>query len=274
MVKRVSRLKKVEIVKPNNQWPELFQAEAAKIKEALSPIFIDIHHIGSTAIPGLPAKPIIDIVPVVTNITKLKDCQKALENIGYDVHGEFGMPCRCFCTKGEPRTFQLHIFEEGSAEIDRHLHFVNFLKSHPEKIKAYGDLKQQLAKEYPDDIQRYCEGKSEFVLDIDSQSGYEGYRIVRVITDEELNAYNAIIEKSRFSLPFMDALNLPEISDEQFICFVCYKGSKIIGAAYITSINQATQVQFLEVFPEYQAHDKQEFNQLVQNWLRKKVKYH
>lgn len=270
---QVSRLKKVEVVPYDESWPKLFQEESTKLKEALEPVILQVHHVGSTAIPDISAKPIIDIVLVVSNIVKLKEYREALENLGYEVHGEFGMPCRCFCTKGEPRTFQLHIFENDNAEIDRHLRFVEYMKSHPEKAKAYSELKQQLAEEYSDDIVRYCEGKSQFILDIDRLSGFQGYRMVRVITDEELNAYNAIIEKSRFSLPFMDTLNLPSIEDEKFICFVCYKGADIIGAAYITSISQATQVQFLEVFPEYSNEDKNQFNHLVQNWLRKKVVY-
>ncbi|CDZ81906.1 dephospho-CoA kinase/protein folding accessory domain-containing protein [Candidatus Rubidus massiliensis] len=84
----------VKVVSYDPKWPLMFEAEAALIKQALGSNCLAVHHIGSTSIPGLSAKPIIDILPVVKNILEVDASTEAMENLGYDVKGEYGIAFR------------------------------------------------------------------------------------------------------------------------------------------------------------------------------------
>lgn len=146
-------------------WPCLYEREAAEIRRILGPLLVSIHHIGSTAVPGLAAKPIIDILPVVTDIRAVDALKPAFEDIGYEYMGEFGIPGRRYLRKGgDERTHQLHIFgRDHAADIRRHLAVRDYLRAHPEAARDYGELKQDLAARFPYDIEGYCDGKDAFV---------------------------------------------------------------------------------------------------------------
>ena len=132
-------------------WPEEFRREAAAIARILGDNLTAIHHIGSTAVPGLAAKPIIDIMPVVRSLGAVDGSRAALESLGYEYLGEFG-------------THQVHVFAQGDAvNITRHLAFRDFLRAHPDVCAEYAALKRELAARYPYDIDAYCEGKEAFV---------------------------------------------------------------------------------------------------------------
>ena len=106
---------KVEVVKYRPEWAEEFEREAEKIKEILGENLLAIHHIGSTAVAGLAAKPIIDILPVVKDIRKAEEQNAAFEALGYECMGEFGIAGRRYFRKGrEKRTHHLHLFEEAN----------------------------------------------------------------------------------------------------------------------------------------------------------------
>ena len=149
----------------NEKWQERFRSEAAHITDILGDNLLQIFHIGSTSVPGLPAKPIIDIMPVLRNIEEIDGCTEAFESLGYEVMGEFGMPGRRYMRKGgDNRTHQIHAFGYNSiADITRHLAFRDYLKSHPDICAAYAELKSQLALLYPADIEAYSMGKDSFV---------------------------------------------------------------------------------------------------------------
>jgi GrpB-like predicted nucleotidyltransferase (UPF0157 family) len=107
-------------------------------------------HIGSTSIPGLAAKPIIDIMPVVKYLSKIDD--RKLIALAYTPRGEMGMPFRRFYNKGEPqRTHHVHIWENGNPEIQKHLLFKKYLISHPEMVAKYAELKFKLSAEFGTD---------------------------------------------------------------------------------------------------------------------------
>jgi GrpB-like predicted nucleotidyltransferase (UPF0157 family) len=107
--------------------PPIPITEARLFAEALGLNLRIVHHIGSTAIPGIRAKPILDLMPVVRSLAELDKCQGKVKALGYDWWGEFGLPGRRYCTKSDPkagyRTVQLHCYEAGSTEIKRHLAF-------------------------------------------------------------------------------------------------------------------------------------------------------
>jgi GrpB-like predicted nucleotidyltransferase (UPF0157 family) len=92
-------IRKIEVVEYNPNWPELFETEAKRIKEALGNNCIEIHHIGSTSIPRLSAKPVIDILPVVRDIREVDKTNKAMESLGYEAKGENGIAFRRYFRK-------------------------------------------------------------------------------------------------------------------------------------------------------------------------------
>ncbi len=147
------------------EWASLYEAEAEKIRSILKNNLFDIYHIGSTAVPGLAAKPIIDIMPVVFDIAKTDTLKMQFDAIGYEWMGEFGIPGRRYLRKGgDERTHQVHIFEKSNEkDIARHLAVRDYLRTHPDVAAAYGAMKQKLADKFPFDIESYCDGKDAFV---------------------------------------------------------------------------------------------------------------
>ena len=156
----------------NPNWPALYEQEAQAIRQILGKELIAIHHIGSTSVLGLFAKPIIDIMPVVAHIEAVDPLSAQFEALGYEVMGEFGIPGRRYFRKGgDNRTHQIHIFEQSNQyDIIRHLAVRDFLRCHPQDAKAYGELKQQLALRFPQDIESYCDGKDAFVKDLEHRA--------------------------------------------------------------------------------------------------------
>ena len=138
--------------------------EAEKLNLIFGDEIIDIHHIGSTAVPGLKAKPIIDIMPVVKDINNVDKYNREMQEIGYEPKGENGIVRRRYFQKGgDNRSHHVHIYQIGSYEIKRHLAFRDYLKLHPNEMKQYGELKEKLARQFPNDIESYINGKDQFV---------------------------------------------------------------------------------------------------------------
>jgi GrpB-like predicted nucleotidyltransferase (UPF0157 family)/uncharacterized protein YciI len=160
---------KIELVPYTAEWETTFNAEAQHISDALGDTLHEIHHIGSTSIPGIVAKPIIDILPVVKDIQAVDRLTPSLEALGYEAKGEFGMPGRRFFMKQEngKRTFNVHIFEKGHPDVERHLRFRDYMREHPDEAAAYSNLKRDLVKKSPDDVEQYCWGKEDFVKAIE-----------------------------------------------------------------------------------------------------------
>src|SRR5688500_15303299 len=150
----------VEVVTYSAEWFHLFEVEKNLIANALGDNLIAIYHIGSTAVPGLSAKPVIDIMPVVKDILMVTKAIPAMEQLGYDYKGEYGIPFRRYFQKGgTTRTHNVHICEEGNPEIDRHLKFRDWMRTHEDDREAYGKMKAELALKFPHDIMKYCLGK-------------------------------------------------------------------------------------------------------------------
>jgi len=154
-------------------WTRQFAREAALILSVLGGTAVDVHHIGSTAIPNIYAKPVIDILLVVQDHAMLESKQAPMEALGYEARGEYGIPGRRFYRRdnaGGDRTHQVHAFETGSPQIARHLAFRDYLIVHPETAQAYSSLKRELAAKYPNDIEAYMDGKDAFIQEIDRQA--------------------------------------------------------------------------------------------------------
>jgi len=142
-----------------------------KLRKILGAEIYKIYHIGSTSVDGLIAKPVIDIMPVVRDVNRVDDFNTAMIDIGYEPKGENGLPGRRFFQKGgDSRTHHIHFYEIGNTEIERHLAFRNYLRTHPDAVKKYGSLKKELAQRFPNDIEAYISGKEHLVLKIEKQA--------------------------------------------------------------------------------------------------------
>lgn len=151
-------------------WPLLFQKEADAISRILGDNLVLIHHIGSTSVPFLAAKPIIDIMPVVKDLSGVDAVSGEFVKLGYEYLGEFGIKGRRYLRKGgQERTHQIHIFQmEDDTNILRHLAFRDYLRSHRYVAMEYAALKKDLAARFPYDIDGYCDGKDAFVKKIEN----------------------------------------------------------------------------------------------------------
>jgi GrpB-like predicted nucleotidyltransferase (UPF0157 family) len=166
-------LRKVEVCSFNEKWDMMFKEEAERLKAIFGNTILEIHHIGSTSVPGLKAKPIIDIMPIVSDIYLVDSYNNEMIEIGYNPKGENGIPGRRYFQKGgDNRSHHIHVFQSGSDEIKRHLAFRDYLCNHRIMKEKYGDLKEQLAKQFPYDIESYINGKAELVKEIELKALY------------------------------------------------------------------------------------------------------
>jgi GrpB-like predicted nucleotidyltransferase (UPF0157 family) len=161
----------VEIVPHDPSWKDLYRREEHILRAILGKDIIEIHHIGSTSVPGLPAKPIIDILTGVLHIEDVDRYNDAMADAGYEARGEYGIPGRRFFTKGIPkRTHNVHIFQADDPGFRRHLDFRDYLIAHPEAAKKYGEVKKAVAAACDNDIEKYCDGKDSFVKETERKA--------------------------------------------------------------------------------------------------------
>lgn len=174
MVKEMDHqmMRVVQVVPYDPVWPEKFAREATAVREAMGDTVITIEHVGSTSVPGLAAKPIIDMMPLVHNVDDLGKCIRAMAAIGYIPRGEFGLPGRRYFVKGTPhaRVVHCHAYAADHPEVTRHLAFRDYLRTHPDARNAYAELKIELAQRYPSDIVAYMDGKDGLIKELEAKA--------------------------------------------------------------------------------------------------------
>jgi GrpB-like predicted nucleotidyltransferase (UPF0157 family) len=157
---------KVEVVPHDPNWTVWFEQEAQALRKALGDNNATVHHIGSTAVPGIAAKPIIDLLLEVHSLVWLDANSLQVIALGYEGLGECGIPGRRYVRKSDDRgirTHQIHAFEVGSPGAARHLAFRDYLRAHPEVAAEYSLLKQGLAVSCQHQIEAYMAGKDPFI---------------------------------------------------------------------------------------------------------------
>ena len=139
-------MRKVEVLDYQTEWPLLFEKEKKVLHQLFQENSHVVFHIGSTAVPGLAAKPVIDLMPVVYNLYQADSLNEKMEQLGYVVKGENGLPGRRYFEKGgDYHTHHVHLFQIGNQEIIRHLAFRDYLRAHPKEAQRYGQLKKESA---------------------------------------------------------------------------------------------------------------------------------
>jgi GrpB-like predicted nucleotidyltransferase (UPF0157 family) len=146
-------------------WPGMAAQFAAGLGD-LGSTLLAVHHIGSTSVPGLAAKPIIDLMPVVSGLDELDRKRSLVEALGYCWHGEYGISERRYCTLSDEsgrRIAQVHFFTAGSRHVRRHLAFRDYLRAHPDERRAYEDEKRRARDLFPDDSYAYGGEKAAWI---------------------------------------------------------------------------------------------------------------
>lgn len=260
----------VEFVPYDTTWPQQFVAEAARIRAALGDNCIAVHHIGSTSVPGLAAKPVLDMMPVVKDITQVNI--GGLEAIGFVNRGELGMPFRIYMHKGSPQhTHHLHIWEQGNPEIEKHILFRDYLINNPSVKQQYADLKEKLAAQYRNEHKNYTTLKDHFIKDVVAKSGFKGLTIVQPLHAKEFEEYHRIRKKEIFDrLPnIVYDPNHPTMTDPKQFHFILMQGITVIGVAQVEMLDAQTAVlRMLAIDEPYQ---KQGFGtyllQQMERWI-------
>lgn len=152
----------------DSRWPALFEYEAARLDEAIGPwITGGIHHVGSTAVPGLAAKPTVDIAIGVADLPTSRPCIDVLAELDYCYWPYRAEVMHWFCKPNQSRrTYHLHLIATGSSRFREEICFRDYLRTHPNSAERYQLLKQHLASEHPHDREAYTQGKAYLVAEL------------------------------------------------------------------------------------------------------------
>ena len=166
--------RRIELVPFDPDWSARYEEEMAYLHPVLGDELAGIHHIGSTAIPGIFAKPIIDILGAAYDIRRIDLCNPAMEALRYVPKSEYGIPGRRYFTRYKDEssslTVHLHVYQIDHPDVVRHLAFRDYLNAHPEEAARYEALKLSLVEKYADERSLYTEGKSELIQALDAEA--------------------------------------------------------------------------------------------------------
>lgn len=157
----------VELVPHDPSWATMARVAGDALRGALGNVLVAVEHIGSTSIPGIKAKPIIDLIPLVSSLHELDARSARVTALGYEWRGEFGIAGRRYCPLNDPQTgkrlIHAHFYEQGAGEIERHLTFRDYLRAHADEGRAYEAQKQRAAALHPDDSLAYNDAKDAWI---------------------------------------------------------------------------------------------------------------
>lgn len=266
-------IRAIRVVPYDPEWPNLFEEEAIIIQSALGANGIAIHHIGSTAVVGVWAKPKIDILAVVKNAA---NSIEALSKIGLQYKGEYNIPLHYGFSKRGPVDINLHVYEEGHPEIELNLLFRDYLRTHPDRREAYTLLKEALLRE-PSIFEKtnfgfsqYTLRKGDFIRDVLKKAGFNRLRILKCSDETEWAAAKAFRKKYFFDPhavedPYSWTSNHPEHAH-----LLLYQGVEIVRYAHIQfSQNSNTATCTICIDPARNSEALVlEFSSLYQKWLK------
>ena len=157
------RTKKVVVLPYDSMWRSAFEDIRQEIEIALGSLMIGVEHVGSTSVEGMSAKPCIDLDVIIRDYSVFGNVVQKLEAIGYIHEGDLGIKDReAFKYSDKPHlmTHHLYVCPEYSEELRRHITFRNYLRTHPEAVRQYSQVKETAARLFPDDIDKYINYKS------------------------------------------------------------------------------------------------------------------
>lgn len=263
--------REIEVTQYNNLWPEFFAQEASAIKQALGDNLISIHHIGSTSIPGLYAKPKIDIGIAVKDLwTTLTPLTK----IGYKYSGEWNIPIHMGFCKREGTKFNLHVYKENNPCLEAQILFRDFLLNNQAMKADYQELKKNLLSN-PDAYFKpegsmytgYTLGKDKFIKNVLRQAGFNRNILQFCVYENEIDSAKKIINQSEPKETFTE-INFG-INDQE-AHFVFYHKLNVVGYAKVSiQENGFSKIPNLIISPQdpEKAALEKEFLKLVKDWV-------
>ncbi|MAP25178.1 MAG: GNAT family N-acetyltransferase [Rickettsiales bacterium] len=267
--------KDLEVVPYNPNWPRVFDTEASKIRAAIGEPFSEIHHVGSTAVPGLDAKPIIDIIACVKDLNF--DAQ-GLACLGYEYRGGFNLPLRkCFTHRSVALSVNLHVFEKDDPEIELNLLFRDYLRAHPQVRDQYAALKYQLLEDEASYektgvamFRDYTLGKYKLIQDILKNTGFSRIRFVICAHELEWAAAKQFrntyfFEPHKTEDPYTWTF---EHKDHKHL--ILYKGVNIVGYAHVQFLpDNRSALRMIAIDKREQGKGYGgKFISLIEKWLK------
>lgn len=266
--------REIEVAPYNPLWPEQFEQESSQIKKILGNGCMAVYHVGSTSVPGLAAKPKIDILVVVKNhpsetITKL-------ETIGFVYRGEYNIPMHYGFSKRGGVNVNLHVYQEGHPEIELNLTFRDYLRSHPDLRDEYAAIKSRLLQDKSSFEKNnsmfngYNLGKDAFIRKVLKLAGFQRLRFVRCTHYAEWDFAKKMRQKYFFdkvpiSDPYVWTFNHPD-----HVHFILLRGMDMIGYAHIQlwpKSRAAIRIIVVEEVDRNQGFGKQ-FLTWIETWLK------
>lgn len=265
--------KHIEVVSYNLDWPMMYENEAVTLKRALGDNCIALHHVGSTSVVGLSAKPKIDIIAVVKDP---KHAIQELEVIGHKYKGEFNIPLHYGFNKRGDVDVNLHMYEEGHPEIELNLLFRDYLRKTPAACNEYVDLKNRLLKDSASFEKNnsaftgYTLGKGTFIRKILKEAGFNRIRFLRCNDETEWTAakhyrQTYFFDKVPIADPYTWTFDHPNHAH-----FILYQGTEMIGYAHIQfwpENRAALRIIVVEPTKRNQGFGGQ-FLLLIEKWLK------
>jgi len=161
---------KVRLTDYDKTWVLMFEDETTFLKSIFSNDIIRFEHFGSTSVTGMKAKPIIDMMCIVNDINTVDLYNNKMLSLGYDVAGEWGISGRRLFRKGgENRTHHIHFYQHDNPQIERHLIFRDYLRSHPEEVIIYSNFKEELSQRF-ENTSEYSPAKKTFVKEMEQRA--------------------------------------------------------------------------------------------------------
>lgn len=268
------KTKKIVVTPYNPDWPHIFEKEASKIRETIGANCIAIHHIGSTSVPGLSAKQVIDMIGIVKNP---EEAIQPLESLGFKYKGEYNIPLRFYFNRSEGVNTNLHIYEEGHPEIELNLLFRDYLRQHPEAKNEYGKLKEDLLKEKSSYEKNnslftgYNLGKDAFIRKILQAANFNRIRMMKCTHYAEWEVAKQLRNKY-----FFDPLSIADpytwtFDHPEHVHLVLYQGVEVIGYAHVQLWPEhRAALRIIVIDENYRQYGLgSQFLQLCEQWLKK-----
>lgn len=262
-------VKHIEVVSYQPEWPLMFKEEASNIRNVLMHNCVDVHHIGSTSVPGLAAKPIIDIMVVVHD---LKLCIKPLEGLGYVYKGEVNTPLRFYFNRKEGLRVNLHVVEPDHGFIKLNLGFRDYLKQHADVRLAYEKLKYTLISDRSSfervdgGLAKYTLGKDDFIKGVLQRVAFDALIVNFCIHYAEWDAYHRIWESQ---LNFQEYLS--KGLDNHFH-LVLYRGTEIVAIAHVEFLGR--DVVVLKGIATDKPHQRKGYGSWLVRFIEKWARTH
>jgi len=171
----------ITVVDYDPAWSTQFEALRSIILSAVGDIAVAVEHVGSTSVPGLAAKPIIDIDVIVASAADVSVAIERLAMIGYEHRGNLGVEGReAFGSPPDPPQRHLYVCIEGGTALQNHLALREYLRGNSDSAAKYGQLKKQLAARFPNDTDTYIDGKTDFVLGVLRDMGLSDHQLAEI----------------------------------------------------------------------------------------------